>query len=292
MSIKTVNSLSGGKTSSYIAIHYPADYNVFSLVRTNDKLCQYPDKKVRQIVSDLIGCEFVGTTEQDNIIKIMLNLSEKIDVTWLSGKTFEDIIRGGANNNKGKNGKYYLPNIMVRYCTTHLKMKPIFDWWQKEINQVCEMRIGFRKGEENRANRMLNKLNSNGNEEIKVVIGKHKNNNNKWGVVEWRKPKFPLIENNINAIDINKFWSKNNYLGFEKGYYNNCVGCFHRSPLFLNKMAKEHKNKMEWFAKIEEENMPNTFRKDCTYRQIMNWNVQTELSFDDFSECDSGYCGL
>lgn len=292
MSIKTVNSLSGGKTSSYIAIHYPADYNVFSLVRTNDKLCQYPDKKVRQIVSDLIGCEFVGTTEQDNIIKIMLNLSEKIDVTWLSGKTFEDIIRGGANNNKGKNGKYYLPNIMVRYCTTHLKMKPIFDWWQKEINQVCEMRIGFRKGEEKRANRMLNKLNSNGNEEIKVVIGKHKNNNNKWGVVEWRKPKFPLIENNINAIDINKFWSKNNYLGFEKGYYNNCVGCFHRSPLFLNKMAKEHKNKMEWFAKIEEENMPNTFRKDCTYRQIMNWNVQTELSFDDFSDCDSGYCGL
>ena len=47
-----VNSLSGGKTSSYIAVNYPADYNVFSLVRTNDKLCKYPDKKVRQIVSD------------------------------------------------------------------------------------------------------------------------------------------------------------------------------------------------------------------------------------------------
>ena len=45
--MKTVNSLSGGKTSTYIAIHYPADYNVFSLVRTNDTLCQYPDKKVR-----------------------------------------------------------------------------------------------------------------------------------------------------------------------------------------------------------------------------------------------------
>ena len=72
--MKTVNSLSGGKTSSYIAANYPADYNVFALVRTNDKLCEYPDKKVRQIVSDLIGCEFVGTTEQDNIIKIMLDL--------------------------------------------------------------------------------------------------------------------------------------------------------------------------------------------------------------------------
>ena len=105
--MKTVNSLSGGKTSSYIAINYPADFNVFSLVRTNDKLCKYPDKKVRQIVSDLIGTEFVGTTEQDNIIKIMLNLSEKIDITWVSGKPFEDIIRGGANNNKGKSGEEF-----------------------------------------------------------------------------------------------------------------------------------------------------------------------------------------
>ena len=100
--MKTVNSLSGGKTSSYIAVNYPADYNVFSLVRTNDKLCQYPDKKVRQIVSDLIGTEFVGTTEQDNIIKIMLDLSERIDIDWITGKTFEDVI----SQYKKKDGTY------------------------------------------------------------------------------------------------------------------------------------------------------------------------------------------
>ena len=43
--MKTVNSLSGGKTSSYIAANYPADYNVFSLVRTDDKNCMFPDAK-------------------------------------------------------------------------------------------------------------------------------------------------------------------------------------------------------------------------------------------------------
>ena len=42
----TVNSLSGGKTSSYIAIKYPANINVFSLVRTNDKKVMFPDKKL------------------------------------------------------------------------------------------------------------------------------------------------------------------------------------------------------------------------------------------------------
>ncbi len=46
----TVNSVSGGKTSAYIAANYPADYDVFSLVRTNDKSCLFPDAKIRQIV--------------------------------------------------------------------------------------------------------------------------------------------------------------------------------------------------------------------------------------------------
>jgi len=280
--MKTVNSLSGGKSSSYIAINYPADYNVFSLVRTNDKNCIYPDAKVRQIVSDKIGCEFVGTTEQDAIIKIMLQLSEKVNIDWVTGEPFEDIIdkKGG-----------YLPNLMVRYCTTHLKMIPIFDYWKENINEVCDMRIGFRKGEERRQINMLNKLNSNGHEEIKIVTdstGKR----NKWGMVEWRKPSFPLIENDINNKDIQDYWSKNTEIEFPNGYYNNCVGCFHRNPMFLNKMSQEHPNKIEWFAKMEKQNTPNTFRKDVTYSEIIKYKPQIELSFEDFKECDSGFCGL
>ena len=51
--MKTVNSLSGGKTSSYIAANYPADYNLFCLVTTKDKNCLFPDKKLRQVVSDM-----------------------------------------------------------------------------------------------------------------------------------------------------------------------------------------------------------------------------------------------
>ena len=287
--MKTVNSLSGGKSSSYIALNYPADYNVFSLVRTNDSSCLYPDAKVRQIVSDLIGCEFIGTTEQDAIIKIMLDLSEKINIDWITGEAFEDIINGSWN--KGKNGSHYLPNQMVRYCTTHLKMYPIFEYWKKNINEVCEMRIGFRKGEERRQQNMLDKLNKNGNEEIKIVVGK-RGNKNKWGMVEWRKPSFPLIENGIDNKTIQSYWSKNTDVKFPKGYYNNCVGCFHRSPLFLNKMYQEHPNKIEWFAKQEEQNKPNTFRKDVNFKQIMQFAPQSELSFEDFDECDSGFCGL
>ena len=92
--MKTINSLSGGKSSSYIASNYKADYNVFSLVRTLDKNCIYPDVKVRQIVSDKINKEFIGTLEDDNIIKIMLDLEQFIGqkIHWVSGKTYDEII--------------------------------------------------------------------------------------------------------------------------------------------------------------------------------------------------------
>ena len=124
----TINSLSGGKTSSYIAVHYPANYNVFALVRTDDKKCIYPDAKVRQIVSDKIGCEFVGTLEDDVIINTMLDLEQFIGqkINWVTGKTFDEII-------KRKNGTTFLPSYMRRFCTTEMKLTPIFYWWMKNI---------------------------------------------------------------------------------------------------------------------------------------------------------------
>ena len=48
---------------------------------------------------------------------------------------------------------------------------------------------------------------------------------------------------------------------------------------------------MEFFNKLEENNK-GFFKKDLSYKQIINSFSQIELSFDDFDECDSGYCGL
>ena len=55
-----VNSLSGGKTSSYIAANYPADYNVFALVRIQHEASKFPDKKIRQLVEDRIQAPFIA----------------------------------------------------------------------------------------------------------------------------------------------------------------------------------------------------------------------------------------
>ena len=282
--MKTVNSLSGGKTSAYIAANYPADYDVFSLVRTSDKNCLYPDKKLRQIVSDKIGTEFIGTLEDDVIIHTMLDLEQFIGrgITWVTGKTFDEIIVRGD--------KKYLPNVTQRFCTTQMKLEPIFKWWQKEISKPIETRIGYRANEHNRAKTMLSKLNKDGLSTYKTIVGK-RGTRNKWADIGWQKPMFPLIKDNIYKDQVEKYWKDKNV---RFAYMNNCIGCFHRNAALLKLMSDKHPNKFNWFIEAEQDTGYNvrTFKNGTTYKKIKNSLKQTELFDDDFNECDSGYCGL
>ena len=285
-SMRTVNSISGGKTSAYISANYKADYNLIALVRTLDKNCLFPDSKIRQIVSDKIGKEFIGTLEEDAIIYTMLDLEQFIgsEITWVAGKSFDEIIN--------RNGKKYLPNRTQRFCTTEMKLKPMFDWWKKTINEPVEMRIGFRANEVSRVERMMLKTNENGFSTFKNIIGKTKTgNSNKWENTPWQKPLFPLIKDRIFKDKIENFWSDKNV---RFAYMNNCIGCFHRNEILLKKMSERHPEKFDWFCK-QEENMGyniRTFKNGITYDKIRKHKLQIELFDDDFNECDSGYCGL
>ncbi len=123
----TGNSISGGKTSAYLMKHYPANINIFSLVRVEDKdnlWLKGKDEKTRQLVSDKIGKEFIGTVEMDEIIYTILDLEQHTgqSVNWVAGETFEKVI---------KNHRNYLPNKMARFCTTDMKIKPIFNLLKK-----------------------------------------------------------------------------------------------------------------------------------------------------------------
>ena len=288
----TVNSLSGGQTSSYIAANYPADYNIFSLIRTNDVTCKFPDEKIRQQVSDRLGIEFIGTLEDDMIIYTMLDLEQFIgqEIKWVTGKTFDEIIDRG-------NGKKYLPNITQRFCTSEMKLRPMFEWWYSNFSEPVKMRIGYRANEQNRAAKMQKKANSDGFQTFKTVVGIKKirksNGNicfyNRYKYIAWQMAVFPLICDGIFKDNIVEYW-KNKPVRFAD--FNNRVGCFHRNLLLLNFMSKVQPNKFNWFANQEQNEYKKiTFKNGITYNNIRNYNF-TELSFDDFTECDSGYCEL
>jgi hypothetical protein len=276
----TVNSLSGGKTSSYIAVHYPANVNIFSLVRTNDKKVMFKDAKVRQMVSDRIGHEFIGTLEMDEIIYTMLDLEQFIGkgINWLSPKTFEEVVEGHGG---------YLPNKISRFCTVDMKVQTIAQWLYDKNMTPCEMRIGFRANEMRRAKNMIERADENGMENFKFKVGE-KNGRNKWKELPYRNTKFPLIEDGIFKDTIEEYW-KGKPVRF--AYMNNCVGCFHRSEILLKHMSEKAPKQFEWFAEQERE-AKGTFKTGVSYDKIKNHKTQLDLFDEDFNECDSGYCGL
>jgi len=280
--MKIVTSVSGGKSSAYIAANYPSDYLVFALVTTEDQKCKHPDPYLRKLASDKIGREFVGTLEDDVIIETMLELEQYLeqDIHWCAGETFDHITeyKGG-----------WLPNKLHRYCTVEMKLRPMHRWWKETIGEPVNMQIGFRAGEERRAVRMMERCNEDGLLEFKDVIGKHSNGNNKWSTMAWQKPSFPMIEDAIHRDKVVEFWDDIPVPFAER---NNCVGCFHRNPLLLRKMWDKYPDKMEWFAAQERKEKKGQWRSDMKYDDIKKHKLQHELSFDDFGECDSGHCGL
>ena len=280
----TVNSLSGGKTSSYIAANYPADHDVFALVRIEHEASKFPDKKIRQQVEDRIQAPFIATAEDDMIIYTMLDLEQYIgrEITWVTGKTFDEIII--------RKTKKYLPNVTQRFCTTEMKLNPIFKWWQTNVNKPIETRIGYRANEQRRAKKMHERQNEDGLLPHKVIVGKRKTQN-KWAEIGWQKPVFPLIDDRIYKDNIEQFWIGKKV---RFAYMNNCIGCFHRNEVLLKLMSDKHPSKFNWFVEAEQETGYNvrTFKNGVTYEQIRNSFKQINMFEDDFNECDSGYCGI
>lgn len=264
-----INSLSGGKTSSYLATHYPADYNIFSLVRIEDVRCMPKDKKLVQMVSDKIGMEFIATAEDDLTLTLMFDLEQFIgkEIIWVTGETFEQV------NKKRK----ALPNQFKRFCTLEMKMKPIFEWWQKNINEIVLMGIGYRYDEDHRVNGFSTSF--------KTIIGKSKNGlRNKWGLIEWRIGDFPLITDRVNHWNV-KQWADSTNLIFPPD--SNCVGCFWKDVMQLRKNWEDNPEKMQWFADQEGK---RRFKVEMKYESIKKLMLQSDFNYGTGSGCSSGEC--
>jgi hypothetical protein len=268
--MKTVNSLSGGKTSSYMAKHYPTDYNVFALVRIEADYCRPKDESIVKYVSDKIGMDFIATAESDKTLYVMRDLEQLLgkEIIWVTGDTFEQVIKK----------KKALPNMIWRFCTTQMKMKPIFEYCQKEIKEIVQMQIGFRYDEQERADK--------NNTTYKTVVGQSENGRNKWDEIYWRELKFPLIENKITVIDILNWKNKTN-LDFPPD--SNCVGCFWKPIQQLRKNWDDEPQKMQWFSEMETK-MKRKFKQEMTYSDVKNIGLQLDFFYGTGAGCQAGYC--
>jgi hypothetical protein len=284
--MKSINSLSGGKTSSYLAYHYPADYNLFSLVCIDDINSANKDKKLIQQVNDKLQkyCsnkpEFIATAEDDKTIKVILDLEQLIgqEIIWLRGDSFEIV-----NKKHGKT----VPNMAMRYCTTDMKIKPIAEWVYNNIGktecgdfQPVFSNIGIRYDEEHRA-----KIGNERKLNTKIVIGK-RGSQNKWKNFHWGIANYPLVNNKIHHYQIRKFWETKHLIFPED---SNCVGCFWKDVQQLRKNWDNNNSKMQWFAD-QESNSKYNYKSNMTYEQIKRIGLQQDFFFGTGSGCQAGFC--
>lgn len=170
----TVNSISGGRSSSFMAIEFPADYDVFACVEQDAFKYTKDTNLARSKVSGLLKAQdylrsynpgFWMSAEDDRTLVVIHKLSQEIGLkkgwgergievvfahVWGKGKykTYDDI----AND--------FLPNSRKRLCTEILKVEPIYNWIRAEVSKVVpvEMRIGFRLDELDRTVNMFFKM--------------------------------------------------------------------------------------------------------------------------------------
>ena len=297
--MKSVNSLSGGKTSSYIAVNHPADYNVFAVVCLEDNSCKPKDKSIIDYAnkklsrySDIYG-EFIATAEDDATLKVMMDLEQILgkEITWVRGKSFDQVVHGRQTR---------LPSWARRYCTTYMKMDPIFEWWLLNIGEKVEMRIGFRFDEFKRMERFVN--NNPNKMKFPIACNLYGEKQQKHQEYDWRYVSFPLIQNGITKEMVNDYWIKNGYFGgdlFEERKQikfpsiSNCVGCFYKKPDTLCIMAQMHPEKMQWFADQEKLNKGTWLDSKISYQELIDHSKNSfteDMLREQGASCDSGGC--
>lgn len=288
----TVNSISGGQSSAYLMANYPADYNVFALIRINKPEAAPKDPWIKKYVESKIDEEFIATAEDDKIFYTLNDLEQYTgqEIHWVKNISFDELIDSRR-----------LPNKFRRICTEYMKVSPIAYWVYKNTDWPVEERLGFRANEGRRVQSYLERCNADGFKTTKIVTGKRENGWNRYKTISYATGKFPLYEDGVTNDQVRNFWRGKPVRFAER---NNCIGCFHRSPHLLNLESKLHPEKFNWF--IEQENKfkdrvnnetgalmeDQTWREEVKYETIKSYRTQLNLFGDDFTECDSGYCDL
>ena len=255
--MKTITSVSGGRTSSYMSLNFPTQYNIFSLVRIEDYSCAPKDKKLIQYVEDKIQMPFIATAESDKTLYVLQQLEQDLgkSIIWVSGDTFEQVIKNRSNA---------LPNRRMRFCTTYMKMTPIF-WYcylylMDDIDDLVNMNIGYRFDEPNRKTDDLF--------DFAFSCNNYGNKHQNWiREFEWRNCYTPLKKHKIDNIIIKDFFINKIKYVFPK--HSNCVGCFNKTEIELQEQFSLEPNKMNWFSKMEK-TTSNRFNMNITMDEIKN----------------------
>lgn len=308
---KLVNSLSGGRSSCYMAIHYPADINIFACVCIDYPKAAPKDPAILMYCLEKLNGNFIASAESEMTLRIMMQMEQRLGkkIVWVRGDSFDEVI-----DNAGCH-----PTWKRRFCTTELKIKPIFEYIYFRYGVVREQ-IGFRLDEAHRAYKTENEVNLfelinlfGDVQEAKAfvkktyrkvesimadypisqnVFGERRNNLSE---IMWAQKEYPMIDDKVDQSDVIRYWK--GFPEFDFPPESNCAGCHHKKPVIIRNQAIQEPAILEWFSLQEQKkkkknlgNKVNTWHDDMIpYEEKFKMNF-TELMELSYGSCDSGYC--
>ena len=282
MSICLINSCSGGKTSSYMYLKFPADYTVFSFIESNSAENKIKDPGLLKIVREKLNRDVTGSMELEATVKAMVKLEQLggKEINWVSaGFSYEELILGQCDIPKHKNPM--LPNARVRFCTQYLKVFPIFEWCYLNVDDFIVMNIGYRADEakrvENANCKALNTISYPNRCDIRDrYAGCHR-----WEEYQWREVAFPLYSAGITKLEVDIQMSKT---GIEFPFVSNCVGCFFHTAQEMRYQERSYPGILKPWIRLEQA-VGATFRKGVSVQDILDGKVPAK------EEAGSCLCG-
>ena len=253
----TCISFSGGRTSAYM---------LYRVLEENGGLPE-----------EAVVC-FANTGKEDErTLEFVERCSSEwmIPIVWLeytsSGNKFKTVnfhtaSRGGEPFSELVVKRSFLPNSVMRFCTSELKILTIERYFKSIGIEEFQTMVGIRADEPKR-------------------------------VVKMRDQKLmPLAMAGVTQADVQNFWKLNSFdlgLGFNDGVtaFGNCDLCFMKPMHQLMSMIADNPDRAIWWAK-QEEMIGGKFSKDRPgYSEMMKFSREQMDMFDKSEEAIACFCG-
>lgn len=271
-----VISFSGGRTSAYM---------LWRILQAHSGVL--PGDVV--VVFDNTGREMPATLDFVQACSDRWNVHiHWIEYRWSKGGPSFEIVSHNAASRNGEPleqlfaGKSMLPNPVARFCTVETKIRTTkrflrFLGWDHWTNVV-----GLRADEMRRVDKAMDR---------------ERTKKDRW------HNACPLADAGVDQAEVFQFWKGQPFdLELAGPWEGNCDGCFLKGRSAIERMLKDHPDRMRWWA--EQEAKPRgpgagaTFRADREpYAEMANvverqGGFPFDLAREGFLPCDDAGCGI
>jgi hypothetical protein len=162
-----------------------------------------------------------------------------------NGRPFEELI---------KHKKHFLPNSMIRYCTSELKIKTLRRYCKSIGIYNWNHFVGIRYDEPRRWSKTSMLPN-------------------------YMTIEHPLVKLKTTKLDVLSWWSKQEFNLKVNEPYGNCDCCFLKGKGKLSIIAKEKPGLLDWWIDFEKLT-GSTFKKEISYQQLKDKSIAQQGMFD------------